>query len=151
MKTPLFLPMQVAQTTTPPPDSVTIWADIQGRVWSQSPNQAPVQINIPSGPSWTYTPNAIGSGLFTTDNAAIAGTTTITFSQSVLGTTVQGWTIVSGDTEMVLTNSAGACSKFRIVSIADVAGNPAVTVVFQFSAETNWSGRYAVSFIPAVV
>lgn len=41
----LFLPKQVTQNVTPPPHSMTVWADTQGKLWAQLPNQAPVQIN----------------------------------------------------------------------------------------------------------
>lgn len=103
-------------------------------------------------PSWTFSSLA-GAGLFTTDHAAIASTNLIVLSQTVLGAYSQGWSIMLPDTEMVLTNPAGVCSKFRITSITEdsTPGNIDIAVAFQFSAETNWAGRYAVSFIPASV
>lgn len=41
----LYLPKQVTQNVTPPPHSATVWADINGKLWFQLPDQAPTQIN----------------------------------------------------------------------------------------------------------
>lgn len=82
----LFLPQQVTQNVTPPPNSATVWADINGKLWFQLPNQAPVQIN---------------AGIVNTGNATAADVTSgKTFSSATLtnaaGSSTKNATVASG-------------------------------------------------------
>lgn len=57
----LFLPLLANLRVTPPPNSVTLWADLSGNVYIQKPGAAPTLIAVGSGASGvintTATPN----------------------------------------------------------------------------------------------
>lgn len=101
-------------------------------------------------PAWTYTSGSIGSGLFTTDNATITGTTVLTFSGSVAGAWSEGRAIVPvTNTRILLIDSNELVSAFIVNdSPNDDSGNLRFPVTPLFSAGTMWAGRYTLAFVP---
>lgn len=112
------------------------WIDTKGGVSSGG-----------GGPSWTYTDGAIGDGLFTTSNADISSSATITLSKSVLGRFAY-WNLQIG-CRMVFTDSAGISFQFSVSVISDSSNNISVGVSFLGdSSPGDWSGKYSVEFWP---
>lgn len=99
-------------------------------------------------PAWTFTAGAIGSGLFTTDNASIGSTTAIALSQSVLGN-YNTFSSLQTPSYVAFTNSAGVVNSFLLTGVSDDgAGNISIAVT-PIITSGNWSGKYTVSFLPA--
>jgi hypothetical protein len=97
----------------------------------------------PALPVWTYTAGSIGSGLFTTNDANIAGTTNISFDND--GPLSSVFTILNVGAIIFLTDAAGLCSAFQVSANG---GSGSFTVANLGSQGILWSGSYQVSFVP---
>lgn len=107
--------------------------------------------SAPQLPAWTYTAGSIGTGKFTTNNAAIASTTVITLDNGVAGTWAQGTfaNLVPG-TQVLLVDAARGVNVFGVTSLAASANNIELTgtMLFRGSVGTGWAGEYTLSCFP---
>lgn len=99
-------------------------------------------------PAWTYTAGAIGAGLFTTDNAAIALTTDIIVSSTVAGS--QGYLAnIAAGSIIYLVDSSGEVSSFLLGAASNGGSdNTRFTVTSFYTDGVNWSGKYTLSIAP---
>lgn len=107
----------------------------------------------PQLPAWTYTADSITNGLFTNANgfttAAISGTSSLTFSKSILGdVSVQPFGSGLPKGRLIMVDANGISTSFSTGATAgDGSDNIIVGVTLLKAGTTNFSGKYTVSFV----
>lgn len=101
----------------------------------------------PQLPFWTYTAGTIGSGLFKTNNVAIASTTSITLATPIVLTASEYENLVVGSF-IIFSNNSGSVPFYVTGVSGDVDGNT-ILIVSVHAYSGNWSGLYTVSFLPS--
>lgn len=120
---------------------------IGGTGFYDRPSGGAPPTSVPALPTWTYAGVGPAPGEFITDNAVIAATAALGFSDTAKYGDAN-WnsliTMMVRGSVVILTDSQGRTSVFQVTG----AGISSVTPLASQSG--SWSGDYQVTFIPAV-